>query len=291
MRVLPDYEIVRRTGPEPILLTGTPERLTGEILLNNPGDKRVVVRAARIRQIPREAMRSQEAVQEVPARMLAILRPGQDARARVQVHLDPSTPPGQYQAQLALGDHGYPAVLHVTENVALDISPDSVAIENRPGSRSMKQIVVRNRGNVPLTIGSPGPVPLDEELIRCRTLRATLAEGYDKAVTWEEWLTTFLREGKKSLDKAGMLWVQNREGEVAIEPGTARTVDFDVRQPDTNDPASRYVGVAFLYTADLTFAVLPSGYLRGREPGSGENGQNENESPRRSARKRSRSSE
>jgi hypothetical protein len=265
VRTLPEYEIIHREGGQPIVLMGSPERLTGEISLSNPGDRRVVVRAASIRQIPAEASRAAPAVQEVAARMVAILRPGHQTRTRVHVQLPPVTAPGRYEVELALGKYSYPAILHVTENIDLDISPDTVYIENRPGTRVIKQVTIRNLGNVPLTIGSPRHVALDDELIQCRALRGTLSAGYDKANTWEEWLTILLREGKKGLDQAGMLWVQNQEGEVILKPGETRNITFQIRQPDTNDPTTRYLGVAFFYTANLNFSVVPSGYLPGHE--------------------------
>jgi hypothetical protein len=129
-------------------------------------------------------------------------------------------------------------------------------------------------------------------MIQCRTLRRTLSAGYDKAATWEEWLTVMLREGKKGLDQAGMLWVQNQEGEVIIEPGETRNITFQIRQPDTNDPTTRYLGVAFLYTANLNFSVVPSGYLARYEPEPEEGGsETQTETYSTKKPKRSRSSE
>ena len=69
----------------------------------------------------------------------------------------------------------------------------------------------------------------------------------------------FLRQLKKNIDKAGMLWVENVDGNVVIEPGEVRGVEFMIRQSDTHSATGRYTGVAFLHTNQLNFIVVPSG--------------------------------
>jgi hypothetical protein len=95
----------------------------------------------------------------------------------VRLRLDPATDPGIFPTMLVIGEHAYPAELHVAENVDLEIIPSDLVIENRPGSRTVKSVTFRNLGNVDLRIGSPGPVVLDEQLMSCRILRGGLSEA------------------------------------------------------------------------------------------------------------------
>jgi hypothetical protein len=262
---LPDYDLIT-PGSGPIVLMGKPSRLRGEVALRNPGDRMVPVTGAVIRDLPVHLQTAPSVTGDVAVDMLAVLPPGHSETAKVRVQLASTTPPGRYEANLALGTRSYPAVLLVTEHIDLEISPNPIVVENRPGSRTTKAVVIRNKGNVPLSVTDPGAVMLDDELLQCKSIRGGFAEGAESAKNLEEWAMAFLRQGKKNLDRAGMLWVENVEGDVIIEPGEVRTVEFMIRQPDTHSPSGRYTALAFLYTANLNFAIVPSG--AGRPEGS-----------------------
>src|SRR5947199_4888255 len=116
MRALPDFEVIERPAAGgAIALAGPPGRLKGEVRLRNPRSERVVVREAALARLPGPAAGAEGAASSTTARMTAILRPGEGARAPITVALDPRTPPGEYQAELTLGPHTYPVEILVTE--------------------------------------------------------------------------------------------------------------------------------------------------------------------------------
>ena len=259
MRPLPDCELIDHRENAPIVLVGEPRRLLGKVRLHNRADSRVVLREARLTGVPTRHLGVRAAPTEAPVPMSTILAPNQHSAVRVRVAIDAHTPPGEYHATIVLGERGYPVELHVTECVELEVSPETVVVENHPGTRTAKRVVFTNTGNVPLTIGNIGAVLLDEELIVCRTIRATLKEAGETANTLDQWISAYLRQGKKQLDAIGMLWVETDKAPVVLKPGQVVPVDLTIRIPDTLDPRSRYLGVAFLYDVNLAFEIVPTG--------------------------------
>lgn len=254
LRILPEYELLLHSADKPIVLAGPPNRLTGDVYLTNPGDQHVVVRSARLRELP------QPGSSEIEIPLVAILRAGHGGRARITLRLNPSTAPGHYKTTLVLGNFSYPAELNITENLDFDIVPSQLILENQPGTRIEKRVMFKNTGNRELTIASPEALVIDEELMSCRILRGGLAEGTEKgANNVDQWLTAFLREAHRNVREAGMLYVRNKHGETKVPAGESHTIDFLIRQPDTLRPNTRYSSVAFFYTANLLISIVPGG--------------------------------
>ncbi len=282
MRALPSATAVLAHGATaPVVLAGEPHKLKGHLLLHNRHPQRVVVRDALLQPLSPELERSlQGAVgtraakaatparlaigeRTLPVNLLAVLAPDQRSRARVKVALDRHTPPGVYHAEIRVGDQLVPVELHVAESLRLDLTPAELIVENRPGGRQHKQVVLHNGGNVPLTIGNIGAVVLDDELAECKTIRAMLAADDLERRSVGDWLSAYLRHGRQQLDGTGMLWVDAQDAPFELAPGETRTVELAIRVPDSLDPRSRYRGVAFLYDQSLAFTVAPIG-LTGR---------------------------
>jgi hypothetical protein len=259
VRPLPDCELIDHRRDAPIVLVGEPRGLRGKIRLHNRAESRVVLREARLTSVPTGHLGRDVEPLESPVPMSTILAPNQKSAVAVRVAIDAYTPPGEYRASIVLGERSYPVELHVTERVDLQVSPDTIVIENRPGTRVEKRAIFTNAGNTPLTIGNIGAVPLDEELIVCRTIRATLDAVADTATTLDDWISGYLRQGKKQLDAIGMLWVETEKAPVVLQPGQVAPIDFRIRIPDGLDPRVRYLGVAFLYEVNLAFAIVPTG--------------------------------
>jgi hypothetical protein len=249
---------------EPIVFAGQPEALEGELPLRNAGDGRVVLRAARLR-----AGLENERGDVLPGMDQAIrpvvLRPGQARRVMVSLGIEPHTPPGEYRGEVELSGQVRPIVVHVTESMQLEISPVPVVVPNRPGETAKKRVVFRNGGNVPLVIGEIGGVPLDDELLECRSLRAALEVWGDEGGTVEGFLAESIRQARKVLQRAGVLRVHNPTP-LTLAPGEVRSVELEIRVPKDLDERTRYLGSAALYTSDLEFLVVPSRERAGAEP-------------------------
>lgn len=250
-----DYDLIDSPEDEPIVLVGQPDAVQGELFVRNPGERKVVVRDAQVRS---------EALKTAPAAPLRYtlspiaVRPGLRRRVPLALAIDPDTPPGEYHGEVEVGGRVRPVVLHITEKVELVISPEVVVVHNLPGATTVKRVVFSNHGNVPLTLGEIGAVPLDDELWQCRTFRAALGALGEEIKSLETYALEIARQAKAVVERAGLLRVHNTAGTVVLEPGEVRPIDLEIRVPRTLEKRSRYRGIAPLYTTSLQFAVVPS---------------------------------
>jgi hypothetical protein len=157
-----------------------------------------------------------------------------------------------------MGGHTRSVVLHVTEVIDLDISPPQVVVENRPGGTVVKRVLFHNLGNVPLTIGQVGAIPLDDDLIECRTERAAVISAGDRIAGLDDYYAEMIHQAQKMLERMGPLRVRNTTGAVTLEPGQVQPVDLEIRVPEGLEKRTRYRGTAAFYTADLEFLIVPS---------------------------------
>lgn len=261
-------EAVESPGEKPIILVGQPGALKGELFLHNPGEGRMVFRGAELRSREAEMLKTGRAVEQwmVSRKVPAVtVKPGERRRVPLRFALDPTTPPGEYHALLQMADRSWQVIFQVTERIALEISPAVLVIHNRPSSTAVKQIVLRNAGNVELTIEEISAVPLDDELAQCRILRAVAAAiGSQEESKLDDILTEFAHQSKAVLDQAGILRVRNRSGRFTLQPGEVRRIEIEIRLPESLEKRSRYRAVLPIYNADLTFSITPS--LEGQAP-------------------------
>jgi hypothetical protein len=263
----PEHDVLDLPAAEPIVLVGAPGELHGEVRLHNPGEQKLVLRDARVRSEALKIARvgAPTAPAELALRRI-VLRGGQSRSLPFQVPMSPHTPPGEYRGQIEVGGRTREVVMHVTEVVRLEISPDPLVVRNSPGETITKRAVFTNSGNVALTIGDIGAVALDDVLRECRTNRAAIAAIGDKVGKLDEYIAELARQTKVALEQSGNLRVHLSEGELTLEPGEVRPVELSVRIPDSLDRRARYVGVAAIYNANLTFDVVPTHAAPGKRP-------------------------
>jgi hypothetical protein len=252
-----------------IVLVGGPGALKGELYLDNPGDARLVTRGAAVStpQISGDAktraaargapaLESRIVSQKVPA---VTVRPGERRRVPLKFALSPNTPPGEYHASLQLADRTFPVVFHVVEQLALEISPARLVLRNDAGATISKQVVLHNRGNVPLEIDELSAIPLDDELLNCRILRGVAAAVDSEEETGlDSVLAAFARQSRLALDQAGILRVRNRSGRLTLQPSEIRAVTLEFRLPESLEKRSRYRAILPIYTADLVIVIAPA---------------------------------
>ncbi|MEL6893708.1 MAG: hypothetical protein AAFP84_19105, partial [Actinomycetota bacterium] len=163
-----------------------------------------------------------------------------------------------------------------------------------PNTKITKQIVIDNRGNVPVTFGHPGGIALDDERGECRVTRATYdilgrelddvvqrapkrddgnSDGDDgngdgdslfPGLTFERAFGEWVRQGHHHLSTTGPLGVRCASGVTTIPPGEERAIDLTFRVPSGLDQHTRFVGVYPFYDADLVFVIVPS--PKGEQP-------------------------
>jgi hypothetical protein len=248
---LPDYDIVATPESMPIVLVGSPQRLIGRVDLHNPGESTVVLRHARL-----SGLAGADHDHALPT---VVLRGSQARAVPLNMTVDPAIPPGEYHCELQVGGRTRPAIVHIVEDVDLTLAPQVMIVENVPDEKQHKQLIVRNDGNVVLTVGEIGRLELEDDLIWChlgRTALGPLAEREE--VDINDFITAIVKAGAEEGRRTGSLVVHNASGTVEVEPGTSAAIDLEITVPDGLHRNSRYRGITPLYTEDLVFVVVPS---------------------------------
>src|SRR5262245_61287059 len=90
---------------EPLVLIGPPRGIRGEFRVQNPTERKIIVRQPLLKRAaaaPRG--KGAKGATPIPEEALAlrriVVRPGQSRPVQIALTLDPTTPPGTYEAQL-----------------------------------------------------------------------------------------------------------------------------------------------------------------------------------------------
>lgn len=268
-----DYDILDCPVGEPIVFTGPPGKLTARLPVRNNGDDRAVLRHATVSGDVLDA--------DTPAAVrTTVLRPQSATTLRTRVSVASHTPPGDYPCELDVAGSVRPAVLRVVETISVRIEPSVLFIENVPGSRPTKRVLVTNRSNVPVTVGQPGGIALDDERGECRVTRATYealgselseaengarGDDFEPGLTFERAFGEWVKQGRNHLASMGVLGVRNADQCTVIAAGDQASVTFRFRIPKNLDQHSRYIGSYPIYNTDLAFIIVPGGGSKGDE--------------------------
>lgn len=248
----------------PLVLIGPPRGMRGEFRVQNSTASKIIVRQPLLKRVAAASTRTTgkaaaaRAAAALPGEAVVlrriVVRAGQTRPVPIALTLDPTTPPGTYEAQLDLEGEQRTVLMHVTEDVSFSIMPDELVLPNRPGEKVQKQVVFTNDGNVPLSVRNIGPVVLDEELAHCRALRGALDEVGDTMKNLDDFLVALGRR-YKAIYGTLALKVQNEK--VTVAPGETRAVDLTITLPEKLEPRSRYTGYAAISNGTLTFTIVP----------------------------------
>jgi hypothetical protein len=250
------YDIIVAPEGEPLVLAGPPGQLTGQVDLHNPGDVNVVLRDAGLSD-PNGVLTTRSWRQSLSP---LVLRPYQECRVPLTIAVDPTTPPGEYRAELELAGWSRPVVLHVVEVFALTVRPQLFVVMNIPGQPQRKRLIVTNEGNVAFSIGDIGDVNLEDDMISNRTVRVAL-ESWSESVNpeIEGPVLALVRVGREGSYLADGLFVRTLGGKVDVAPGETTAIDLEITLRTELPHNSRYRGRAPLLTRDLEIIVVSSG--------------------------------
>jgi len=249
------YDIIAAPEDEPLVLSGPPQELTGQVELHNPGKVNVIIRDAGLND-PSGVLISRPSRLALPT---LVLHPDQGRSLPLTVALDKKTPPGVYHVDLDLAGRSRSAVLNVMEVFKLSVQPKSIVVSNFAGIIQRKQLLVNNEGNVDFTIGDIGEVDLKDDMVWDRAVRLAVEQIADKAnLDIEELVVAVLRVTRENAYRPGMLLVHNASGKVALLPGETATIDLEITLREELPYNSRYRGLTPLLTQDLEFIVVSS---------------------------------
>lgn len=215
--------------------------------------------AARIQRLPAEGE-----VHPTHVGRRAMIPPGGTQDVRLHLAVAPHTPPGDYEVEVDIGGGVRAAVLHVTEVVALTVSPGEIVLDNS-SDEQLHEITVSNTGNVDIFISTIA-VPLDDELLECRSFRAAAREFANgdhretdpRRPTFDEFLVEWVRQTDRALQNAGLLRVRSVDGEITVPPGQTRVIKLGFTVPDTVDKHTRFSTFIPIAVEDLVVRVVPS---------------------------------
>jgi hypothetical protein len=142
---------------EPAVVFGPPHALRGTLNLHNAGEARVRVRALGL---AAPALRGPAGLPLTRVRVVARLDPGQQRSAQVQLELDPTTPPGTYEAEVVVGEARHPLRVVVCEGLRARIEPQQLTLFTEGELSFETTYVVENQGNVPFPTGVLCTAPL-----------------------------------------------------------------------------------------------------------------------------------
>jgi hypothetical protein len=224
---LPDLE-VRAPGGGQVILAGAPGRLRGQLHLTNAGSQpsRLQRFAVRTNDLP---------AQPGPGQLGVRLAPDAGAEVTASLELAPDTPPGEYHATLDVAGHQVEAVLHISPEPAVELTPSRAFLD---AAATGLRLVLRNTGNVRV-----GVAP---------TARARLTRDPD---------LTALRFDRTARDHdddpAGPDAVLRIPGPLDLEPGATAVVDAEVEIDGDLDEERRYLALLPVATATLRVVVNP----------------------------------
>jgi hypothetical protein len=268
MRPIPD-KVVVCDSRNPVTLVGEPGSMSGWARIQNKqSDKRVVIHSGTLRfALHGERGKGHAAKQhadaiECAATMMAMVAPGQCVDVPIHASLPSTVPAGEHHGELVLGTSTYPAKLLVGETRDTRVAPSQLFVTGGAG-HAVKQIYVSNYGNVAVTVGCFGAIPLDNELAECFIIRATLKNPLDSPTTIDEWATRYLREAGKHLEEIGMIWVDTKDGPVDVAPGETVAVELMIRVGRLPSVVSRYSAIVKLLDTNFQIIIVPPGKANG----------------------------
>lgn len=248
----PDSAI--RLGDGPLVFSGRPPLITGELELRNPSDERVKVRAL--------AMAGAAGTKAGPAKgagpafgplkLAARLDPGSSSRVRAHLRVDRFTPPGRYDTRVEVGGQALDAVVHVFERDSVRAQPRPVRLRGLAGETVSQPMVVTNQGNVSHALPDAGQVFVGEKDWFGRSLVYALREVSEED-GHEQYLDRLLQEFRATLPAPARLKVEADVTELA--PGATAEVRLEVVLPEGLVKGRSYVGRSRFMGAGIGFEI------------------------------------
>src|SRR5205823_13690784 len=131
-RMLRTEVVAPADGDEVLEFSGTPGSLRGRLPLRNLGGRRLML--TRVDVVPATVSGDAAVAGATTVRIgrAVVLDVDETRDVPVTLRLDPHTLPGRYELELEVAGQVRRAVVTVTEQVALDLQPTSLLVENRP---------------------------------------------------------------------------------------------------------------------------------------------------------------
>lgn len=238
---------------DPVVLSGPPGALRGLLQLRNKTDEHVFVRDFALNP-PRGKQAARFKSLGVDRLMVqASLAPGESRTQHVQVGLGAQAPPGSYEATISVGGTDVPLKLIVQRIVDVELSPDNlyfVGVE--PGKTHTADVLLLNRGNVPVVVPSlRHTTTMDLDFV-CRTLTQAVRKHGEEGA--EATLDAAFRSAAGDLADWVKLSVENAG--TVVDAGASTLMRISATLPDV-DPKKMYEFDIRIYDEILSCLIVP----------------------------------
>jgi hypothetical protein len=239
-----------RCAEEEIVLSGPPAFLTGFITFQNNVKEDVF-----IKDLPLSHKGKTPGLTKQSLDINTILSPNEVKSHFTSFAANPNTPPGTYQSTISVGGKERNLKMIVQENLEIMLIPAQVTFMGiAPGMVHNKEILLVNKGNVPVMIPNiKHNTTLDMDLI-CRNLSLAIRETGDKGTNAT--LDVFVKGLKK--DIAGWIETSIKESGQIVNPGETKVIcNSFVIPKDINDQRI-YEGEIRILDQELDYRIIQS---------------------------------
>jgi hypothetical protein len=238
---------------DPVVLSGPPGAVRGLLELRNQTDEQVFIRDLALGPSKGKQSARFKALGADRLMVQARLAAGESRTQLVQLALGVQTPPGTYDATISIGGKDVPLKLIVQHIVDVELSPDSlffVGVE--PGKTHTADVLLLNRGNVPVVVPSlRHTTTLDLDFV-CRTLSQAVRKHGEEGA--EATLDAAFRNASRDLADWVKLSVENAGA--VVEAGGSALMRISATLPDV-DPQKMYEFDIRIYDEILSCLIVP----------------------------------
>ncbi len=238
---------------KPLVIHSVDGEIIGSILLQNDSDSKVRLKSMPIT-APELKTRTQEPVSE--ARLFGKLYPNERGDIAFNIPIDPTTPPGTYKANFAVGGATQDVEVVVIEHLDMEVMPDSIVIQvtkekNHQVDKSFKFI---NLGNTDVTINGAWPFSLqshqDMDVVLLNLLQNSCNEkrgSKDDGSTRElicNMVNKYPKQGKIDFTKG-----------VTVKAGEEVDINSTIHLPDDMQTNMHYFAAVDVFGANILFDI------------------------------------
>jgi hypothetical protein len=233
-----------------IILSGPPAFLTGYITFQNDVAEDVFIKDLRINHKSKQAGLTRQSID-----INTMLSPKEVKSHLTSFSANPGTPPGTYESTINVGGKERKLKMIVQETMEIVLIPGQVTfMGTTPGQTHTKEVLLANKGNVPVVVPSvKHNTTLDMDLI-CRNLSLSIRETGDQGT--EATLDHFVKGLKK--DIAGWVEISIKEAGQIVKPGETKVLNISFKLPKDINEQRLYEGEIRILDQELDYRIIPS---------------------------------
>jgi len=238
-----DLKLVR-TDNSPVQIHGEQGRLYGALNLQNQGSDLLTLRSIPIRATK---LKDKNAAELSALRVRGRLSPNEKGEVRIDYEIDPTTPPGVYQAKLLIGEEEQAAEINILAIAELEIEPDTITLNTAAQPQHALDLFVTNNGNVDIQLGDRLVVPVKSDSMLETALQRGIGALAAKRSAKELQLNDLLQAIAAQL--AGPMTLSWPA--TTIKPGESKVLDTTIELPDNLQPHAYYYAEVELYSGSV----------------------------------------